>query len=398
MTASAPGGRDPAIDALRGVALFAILFVNIELFAFGTVFPTTILPDWPDTADRLAQAAVNTFVTGKFIVIFAFLFGWGALVQIVRDEAGPARFRRRLAAFAVIGALHFVLLSLGDIVSSFAFVGLLLIRSAAWQDGRLARNALVWLAAVVAMQVVLAAPTHLWPDAVSTDEAEALRRQAVFATGALPAILAQHLRDAAAVAWMPLVQALIVVPFARLGFLAARRAAERDPTQEAPGGAAMREAIAPWAVRRFAIAGLIVNGLCGMVIFASDDIVLRNAAFTVTGAIGGVLLAPLYARLLLDLFADPRRARLRDGFAAVGRMSLSVYVGQSVLAALVFYGYGLGLHGRVGPAAVAGAAIAINLAAFALAIGWSRMAGQGPLERLLVLAGGHRRIRQGIAS
>lgn len=66
----------------------------------------------------------------------------------------------------------------------------------------------------------------------------------------------------------------------------------------------------------------------------------------------------------------------------MGRLSLTNYIGQSVICTLIFYGYGLGLFGKVGPFAASWLAVAI----FAFQILWSRWWLEqyriGPLEWL----------------
>jgi uncharacterized protein len=68
--------------------------------------------------------------------------------------------------------------------------------------------------------------------------------------------------------------------------------------------------------------------------------------------------------------------------AAAGRMSLTNYVGQSVVMAAIFYGFGLGGWGRSG----AHGAVVVAVVVFAAqAVGsalWLRRFGQGPLEWL----------------
>jgi uncharacterized protein len=63
-------------------------------------------------------------------------------------------------------------------------------------------------------------------------------------------------------------------------------------------------------------------------------------------------------------------------------MPLTVYLSQSIAAMAVFYGWGLGLAGRVGPAAC----LAISVAIFSLQLAachlWLRRYRFGPLEWL----------------
>ena len=65
-----------------------------------------------------------------------------------------------------------------------------------------------------------------------------------------------------------------------------------------------------------------------------------------------ILLALAYVSGLL-LWLTPQRATRMPALAAMGRMALTNYLMQSVVLGCVFYGYGFGLFGRIGPAAAA---------------------------------------------
>ena len=76
-----------------------------------------------------------------------------------------------------------------------------------------------------------------------------------------------------------------------------------------------------------------------------------------------------------------RRRGAARSLTAAGRMSLTAYVAEGMLAGVLFNGYGLGLYGEVGD--LARLTLAIYAAVHGLCLLWSRTLGQGPLERLL---------------
>ena len=75
-------------------------------------------------------------------------------------------------------------------------------------------------------------------------------------------------------------------------------------------------------------------------------------------AMGGPLLAIAYGLGIALLFAGNVGKGLL-AFSPVGRMSLTNYIMQSVICALIFYSYGLGLYGKV--SVTAGTVIAFVL-------------------------------------
>ncbi|MFN0012784.1 MAG: DUF418 domain-containing protein [Phycisphaerales bacterium] len=121
--------RIHTMDVARGFALLGILCVNIWAFAFplGVLFS----PD-PRPGDGPLGIALHTieriFCAGKFYPLFILLFGMGLAVQQVRAKAAGRPFlglqARRLLVLACIGLTHIVALWYGDILLTYAIIGL----------------------------------------------------------------------------------------------------------------------------------------------------------------------------------------------------------------------------------------------------------------------------------
>jgi len=105
-----PGGeRITVIDCLRGAALFGIITANMR--GFNAPVSAYIQPSlmWTWLLDRIAQALVDWLVQGKFITIFAALFGIGFAIQMDRAAArhqGVGFYTRRMAGLLLIGIVH----------------------------------------------------------------------------------------------------------------------------------------------------------------------------------------------------------------------------------------------------------------------------------------------------
>ena len=80
--------------------------------------------------------------------------------------------------------------------------------------------------------------------------------------------------------------------------------------------------------------------------------------------------------------AGPLRTGLGARLAAAGRLSLTNYVGASVVMAAVFYNWGLGAFGSV--SRIEATLVALAVIAFILTVSplWALRFGAGPLERL----------------
>ena len=143
------------IDILRGMALFGILAANMRAF----VAPIDAYGDigvlFHGRADVLAQWFIDTFIQGKFITIFSFLFGMGFAIQLSRAEARGTRFLsfypRRLLALALFGLIHGLLIWAGDILLTYALSGaiLLLFRN------RQQKTLLWWAGGLFALPIVV---------------------------------------------------------------------------------------------------------------------------------------------------------------------------------------------------------------------------------------------------
>ena len=102
--------RVTSIDALRGLAVLGILFVNIQYFAMGIDFN----PPSPGPADTFVRAIVAILAEAKFISIFSLLFGAGIVLMdrsaTRRNEKWTGRFLIRSGVLLAIGFLHAYLL------------------------------------------------------------------------------------------------------------------------------------------------------------------------------------------------------------------------------------------------------------------------------------------------
>ena len=120
--------RITALDALRGVGVLGILPVHMQSFAMvvaARVNPTVAGDlQGPNGWIWLATAVL---ADGKFISIFAMLFGAGLLLLSGRGGDGlfPVErlHRRRMALLLVVGLLHAYLLWYGDMLVTFALCG-----------------------------------------------------------------------------------------------------------------------------------------------------------------------------------------------------------------------------------------------------------------------------------
>ena len=129
MADSVASNRLIAIDLARGVAMLGVALVNIHAFA-ATWSSLYGLDMARSAADIVAETVNATLFTHRSYPVLSFLFGaglalqWAHLPDITRR---PKQLRGRLWALLAIGVAHGLLLWPGDVLSTYAVVGLLVV-------------------------------------------------------------------------------------------------------------------------------------------------------------------------------------------------------------------------------------------------------------------------------
>lgn len=96
-----------------------------------------------------------------------------------------------------------------------------------------------------------------------------------------------------------------------------------------------------------------------------------------------IFLATGYASLIMWLLRIKIFSWIWHGFAAVGRMSITNYLMQSVICAFFFYGYGFGYFGRLNQWELYFMVAEIALVQVVFSVLWLRYYNMGPVEWLL---------------
>lgn len=182
--------RHALVDALRGLALFGILVVNLEFIAVAPFRGWEGFDQWWDLGARWVTI---TFFQLKSYLVFALLFGYGLSIMIGRrdDEGFRARYLRRMAVLLVLGLLHAVFLFVGDILVSYAILGALLLGVARWPARRLLRLAAALYAIAIATVGLVALEIAAGSAEATGEDARAL----VYAEGSFLEVARQRLED-----------------------------------------------------------------------------------------------------------------------------------------------------------------------------------------------------------
>ena len=381
LTPVAPAERVQSIDILRGLALFGILAANMRGFAGPAIAYFRPMIFWPALHDRVAQAFIDTFVQGKFLAIFAFLFGVGFAVQLerARDRNFARIYARRMIVLILFGLAHGLLIWWGDILLIYGVIGLVLLAFRNRSD----KTVVMWAVIGYAIPLFILTTNFL----VSGDaprpsfprEGVLEQLRVTFASGSWLDIQRQRMRDASGSNWD-----FLPIMFWRIGalFLLGMLAWRRRWLQPAP------EMLPRY--RRVMIAAIAIALPLNLAVTVMrrffdvsprpEDLLswLANVALYVATP----LLSLGYVCLVLIVCSDDKwRARLRS-FAAVGRMALTNYLLQSVIGTLIFYSYGLGLFGRLGPAWLLPLTVVIYAVQVVFSRWWMSRFRFGPVEWL----------------
>lgn len=371
--------RVVAIDVLRGFALFGIFVVNLPFLAHPIVL--SLMPAPQGGVDQ-AAAFVDAFLfQGKFFLLFSFLFGSGFAVMLaqrregetvaasmfgvgfamrlsqdVTDDAIRPQFRRRLIGLFLLGILDATLLFVGDILVSYAVLGVLLWPLRHWEPRRLLKLAIGMLFVASVCHVGIA----FLDDTGDPNQVAHIAQMADDATrnylGTFAQATMQRLHDLVIFyLFTPLFNYPSIVAMFALGLAAGKADVFRN--------------LDKWLPRlRLIVRVALPVGILGNLGFATLPQTIWAVPILAFFPWASCALAFCYAVAVLSLAHGGRLGWL----APAGRMSLSNYLGQAVVANILFCGWGFGLFGTMGGAALFGIAVGVFAAQVVLSNLWLR--------------------------
>jgi uncharacterized protein len=392
MTAPSPlPGRILALDALRGIAVIGIVWMNVHAFALpGPAYYNPLSYGAIGDSDYRVWLASFVFIEDKFRTLFAMLFGAGCLILIEREraQAGGAPWRAHYARMAVlfaIGLVHATLLANNDVLRAYALAGLAIPLLAGFSAR--ARVAVGVGLLVVHLSLGLTAfggaMVEFYRGYQGSDALLFMERQ----FGHDPAAIAILLEQGRESLGERIIRRSLGIPSQTLTLIAAlplNLAAIALGMGLWRGGMLKGEWRTFHLQRLAALAALVaipaLLGLAGWLVSEGFPAALVGPVVLVISAPFDTLLGVSYAALAMAFLA--KETVLTRTLAAVGRLSLTNYLMTSVVLAGIFAPWGLGLFGDV----TRTQALALSLVPIAAMLAWSppwtAQLGQGPFERL----------------
>lgn len=372
--------RSDLIDSLRSLALFGVILMNVGAMAMRFAGRELMASAGP--IDFVLMGLDLLFVQGKARACFAFLFGLGFGILMMRasaTEAGfAAAYRRRMLVLLGIGLVNQAFLFWGDILALYALLGLALIPFRNLDQPVLLRTGLAFLLLppilIGAFELALGERLHGLVEI----------NQAAEAARGLAAMTSPNYLDAVAFNYSQAVERRLtetasmiiydtgVFGLFLLGFWAARQGLFSDV--EAHRHLLRRIA---WVALP---SGLAVSALYATRL-ASVPFPAELAGLVTIASVGPPLLAAGYMAGLALLFS--RRVKpFQKVIAPAGRMALTNYLLSGAIGGLIFYGYGAGMLGDIGLAQLNLLALVLFLALMLFSSLWLSAFRFGPAEWL----------------
>lgn len=371
--------RDLAPDVLRGFALLGILVVNIQFMALNS--SEGARGEWVQgLANGSATFIIASIFTGKFYLIFSFLFGYSSNYIIKGDRANRTRWVKRCFALMALGVLHFTFLWHGDIIFMYGIFGLLLIPFFFRTD----RTIKIWTRVVFlvtsAILLVLSALLFVAEQFFTEENSQTpinSRLDEVLLNGSFTEAIPARLE-----LWVYGISTGVILQggFAFAAFLLGLRMA-RIQFLSSPIDVNQNSKL----IKRGLFLGAPIQILAALAIVQNE----QSADPSETVYLFALTVSFITAPLLSMFFVGGIRTLVEEKPHTVswmkpaGQMSLTIYISQSVITSLIFGPWGLGLFQDLQTWQVLILAFVIWGLLVSLATIWLKKYKQGPLEKLV---------------
>lgn len=358
--------RIEIIDVLRGFTLLGIILVHFaEQYYAGPApekynnFTIKFL------GDEIITAIIGIFISGKFFMIFSFLFGLSFFIQLNKSDSGATFFIRffwRLVILFLIGLLHHLHYR-GDILTIYAMLGVGLLIFYKLPDKLLLILALCLTINLPSAVVRGVQAFNTQPEGqenqspFSTDDTANEKYFNTVKSGSYVEILKANLGELDYKYQFQVESGRIYITLGLflLGLYAGRKAVFEKWRERLPLFKKLMKK-SGWT-----LLGLILFALA---FFGGAELAKIKLPQIVQWTVGGLIydvfnlsLATVYVSGIVLLFQKEKWNKRLMIFYEVGRMGLTTYLMQTFFGMLLFFSIGFGLLGEIG--ALASVAIGI---------------------------------------
>ncbi|MEO4054234.1 DUF418 domain-containing protein [Solibacillus sp. CAU 1738] len=365
--------RVHTLDILRGFSLLGILLVN--MFGFYLPMPHIDLSQWfTEAKDIIWHQTLDIYVQSSFYPLFSILFGYGLAMQFMKSKKTDVNFYKfapkRLVILLIIGLIHAFLIWWGDILTMYAFCGFFLLALIRLKSGWLITIAITLNGLMHAFILFLYSAAGLLLEEVDARFVDIVKVQdaiTAYGVGSWTDAFMQRLTDLSVqMSFGMWFSALFtILPYMLIGAAAAKwRLIERAKD-------------------------LKVLWIALAIICISAGLFIKSAPFMFTQTylldylkvyIGGPILAVGYIAAINVICMLPVAVKILSPLAKAGRMSMTLYIMQSIICTILFYNFGFSLYGQVDVQMGTYIAVAIFVSQLIIAELWLSKFSQGPLE------------------
>ncbi|WP_204256579.1 DUF418 domain-containing protein [Mammaliicoccus sciuri] len=360
-----------SIDALRGFSLLGILLMNILTFAY----PYQIINPFEffQHQDGAWFKISSLFIIASFYPIFAFLFGYGLSIMYQNSLDKGLNYypmiTRRLLFLLLLGIIHGVFIFYGDILSTYALLGLIAIIFVRLKP----QYTLIALSIGIGIFVLLyLLPMILLKDVTQIESFVGLqeleRVNNILSSADYVSIVGFNLKYFG----MNIANAILVGPFSILPIMLFGIYAHQIN----------------WFNKikqyenLYMVIGVVVL-ILGLAI-KMIQIVLEGSVTSqlMSQMIGGPIVALSYIMFFVILCEDQTVRKILTPLQSIGKLSLTTYIMQSIICIIIFYGVGLNYYGKLPVLTIYIIGIVIYCVQLIVSYLYLLRFKQGPLEKL----------------
>ena len=371
--------RDVAPDVLRGFALLGILVVNIQFMGLSSAEGAR--GDWTlGFANGSATFLIASIFAGKFYLLFSFLFGYSSNYIIRGKLANRTRWIKRCLVLIALGALHFTFLWHGDIIFIYGVFGLLLIPFFFRADQTLKIWTRVVFFASSTLILLVGALVYISERYFPEESYQALmdsKLDEVLINGTfIEAIPARLELWAYGVSTGIFLQGGLAFAAFLLGLRLARSQFLSSPIDTKKNSKLMKIGLLLGAPIQIVSAAMLVS---------NEQSAEPSEAIHVLALFVSFIAAPLLSMFYVGLIRKmvEEKPHLVLWIKPAGKVSLTIYISQSVITSMIFAPWGLGLFQDLDTWQVLLLAFGIWLLLVYLASIWLKRFKQGPLEKFM---------------
>ena len=371
--------RDIAPDVLRGFALLGILVVNIQFMGLSS--SEGARGEWTlGFANGTATFIIASIFAGKFYLLFSFLFGYSSN-YIIRDErSNRARWVKRCFVLMGLGVLHFTFLWHGDIIFVYGLFGLLLTAFFFRTDRTLkiwTRIVFIFSSTLILLVGALAfLAERLFPEESMQAPLETKLDEVLLDGSFFDAVPARLEMWAYGVSTGVFLQGGMAFAAFLLGLRMARANFLSSPIDIKQNSKLIKIGL---------FLGAPIQIIAAVILLQNEQSTDPSEATYLISLFASFVAAPLMSMFYIGVIRKlvEEKPQLVEWMKPAGKMSLTIYISQSVITAWIFSSWGLGLFQELQTWQVLILALGIWLFLANLSTIWLNRFNQGPLEKLV---------------